>query len=146
MAYELYHHGVRGQKWGVRRYQNSDGSLKPAGKKRYSSEPESGLTKANGKASLKTKTSRRQRDRMTDEELGKRIRRLEKETRLKDLEEKNRNEGEKYTKEILKDIGRKVITTAAAGAILYAGKSWLSKNFDAGDLGNAIFNGGAKKK
>lgn len=33
--YELYHHGVKGMKWGVRRYQNKDGSLTPAGKKRY---------------------------------------------------------------------------------------------------------------
>jgi hypothetical protein len=32
---ELYHHGVRGQKWGVRRYQNEDGSLTNAGQRRY---------------------------------------------------------------------------------------------------------------
>ena len=32
---ELYHHGIRGQKWGVRRFQNKDGSLTPAGEKRY---------------------------------------------------------------------------------------------------------------
>lgn len=32
---ELYHHGIKGQKWGVRRYQNKDGTLTPAGKKRY---------------------------------------------------------------------------------------------------------------
>ena len=31
---ELYHHGIKGMKWGVRRYQNEDGSLTPAGKKR----------------------------------------------------------------------------------------------------------------
>ena len=32
---ELHHHGIKGQKWGVRRFQNEDGSLTPAGKKRY---------------------------------------------------------------------------------------------------------------
>lgn len=31
----LYHHGTKGMKWGVRRYQNKDGSLTSAGKKRY---------------------------------------------------------------------------------------------------------------
>ena len=34
MKNELYHYGVKGQKWGVRRYQNSDGSLTDNGKKR----------------------------------------------------------------------------------------------------------------
>ena len=31
----LYHHGIKGQKWGVRRFQNKDGTLTPAGKERY---------------------------------------------------------------------------------------------------------------
>lgn len=31
---ELYHHGIKGQKWGVRRFQNKDGTLTEAGKKR----------------------------------------------------------------------------------------------------------------
>lgn len=31
----LYHHGIKGQKWGVRRFQNKNGSLTPAGKERY---------------------------------------------------------------------------------------------------------------
>lgn len=30
----IYHHGIKGMKWGIRRYQNKDGSLTPAGKKR----------------------------------------------------------------------------------------------------------------
>lgn len=34
MSNELYHHGVKGQKWGVRRYQNEDGSLTKEGKER----------------------------------------------------------------------------------------------------------------
>ena len=35
---ELYHHGVKGQKWGVRRYQNKDGTLTKEGKNRLAKE------------------------------------------------------------------------------------------------------------
>ena len=32
---DLYHHGTKGQKWRIRKYQNPDGSLTPEGKRRY---------------------------------------------------------------------------------------------------------------
>lgn len=41
----LVHHGVKGQKWGVRRFQNEDGSLTSKGRKRYDSET---FTASNG--------------------------------------------------------------------------------------------------
>lgn len=35
MQSRLYHHGIKGQRWGIRRFQNKDGTLTPAGKKHY---------------------------------------------------------------------------------------------------------------
>lgn len=32
---ELYHHGIKGQRWGIRRFENTDGTLTPEGKERY---------------------------------------------------------------------------------------------------------------
>lgn len=37
---ELKHYGIKGMKWGVRRYQSKDGGLTPAGRKRYADKEE----------------------------------------------------------------------------------------------------------
>ena len=41
----LSHHGIKGMRWGVRRYQNKDGSLTPRGKKRYDRDIRDNLAK-----------------------------------------------------------------------------------------------------
>ena len=41
---ELYHHGIKGQKWGVRRYQNEDGTYTDQGKERYGVNSSGGKT------------------------------------------------------------------------------------------------------
>lgn len=84
---ELYHHGVIGQKWGVRRYQNSDGSLTAAGKKRYS--VKEGLSSIKDKVtSLKNKkASEKEKNKPKKEETEpkKEIKEKPKKVNIKDL-------------------------------------------------------------
>ncbi len=66
MDYELYHHGVKGQRWGIRRFQKKDGSLTPAGKKRYYDTPKLNKQKSEMESAKSVyKTSRRAYDKAT---------------------------------------------------------------------------------
>lgn len=136
--YESYlaHHGVKGQKWGVRRYQNTDGTLTAEGKAK----------KARSESVKSKRSDSKNRGTLTNAQLKEKIERLQLEKQLRELTDKEVNSGRTYATDILKDIGKKVLTTAGAGAILYAGKAAVSGNFDMKEFGSAIFNGGAKKK
>ena len=52
---ELYHHGIKGMKWGVRRYEDKTGHLTPAGKKRYKDYGDGRLFKRNLCAGIKVR-------------------------------------------------------------------------------------------
>ena len=58
MNNNLQHHGIKGQKWGVRRFQNKDGDLTLAGRKRYDSP--SAKKQASKKQASKRQASKRQ--------------------------------------------------------------------------------------
>lgn len=73
--HDLYHHGITGMKWGVRRYQNKDGSLTNAGKKRYGTkanfERVQAAKKAAAKYNSKAAKARRKADARVAEEIAK---------------------------------------------------------------------------
>lgn len=65
---ELYHHGIKGQKWGIRRFQNPDGTLTPDGKKRYSSNEDSdNFAKSAGYKYKALANFKRTKEKITDE-------------------------------------------------------------------------------
>lgn len=95
----LYHHGIKGQKWGVRRYQNEDGSLTSAGKKRYNSaDKTSGAKPKRGLRALRDRVQEEKQrqlqaqrelqariDQMDDQEIRNKINRLRLEREYKQL-------------------------------------------------------------
>ena len=65
---ELNHHGIKGMRWGVRRFQKEDGSLTPAGKKRYSDDSDT-ATVTKEKSKHRTKLEERyKKEGMSDAE------------------------------------------------------------------------------
>lgn len=100
---ELYHWGIKGMKWGVRRYQNADGSLTSAGRKRYTN-PDGSLNEKGKKKfgdSVKTdesygtenktssgETASKRVSEMSDADLQNRVNRLRNEDAYRDLSKK----------------------------------------------------------
>lgn len=73
---ELAHHGILGMKWGVRRFQNKDGSLTTAGKKRYGSDGGEADSSGKGRTSPTGKSGSKKVSEMSDEELSQVLKRL----------------------------------------------------------------------
>ena len=136
MKYEIYHHGILGQKWGRRRFRNKDGTLTAAGKERY----------AKNEIKKNRINDSKNRSMLSDEELSKKIERLKMEKEFRKLTEEEVSPGRAETKRILEQVGTKVATNVLGGATLYAIKALFTKSFDAGEFGSALFNGGPKKK
>ena len=131
---DVWHYGVKGQKRGVRRYQNPDGSLKPEGYAHYGRNPHprkrtfagalSKLkkkikTNRDNKVEDASKLSRRRLSRVSDEEVRRRINRLKLENEYLDAKKRHKeltakkkkqmSEGKKHVLSILGNFANTVV-------------------------------------
>lgn len=118
----LEHHGIKGQKWGVRRFQNADGSLTNAGKSRYNTDTTFSTQKSLNKIE-KQNAKLRARSAMADVKAGKAFNRNDKKyQKYKNISseaKKSISAGESLSKKLISEASKKGYTVSSVNKTRY---------------------------
>jgi hypothetical protein len=110
------HFGVKGMKWGIRRYQNNDGSLTTTGKTRYSRKrTKKTLSNEDIIKNADARTIEENISRLSTKELNEATMRANMKRQLGDISKVEKTRGRRAAMEVIRDFA--TITAAASGAI-----------------------------
>lgn len=113
---KLYHHGISGMRWGVRRYQHDDGTRTPAGKRRDREDA------SRSEEHTKDKKSKPRLADLSNEELRSVNERMQLEDTYKRLTSEQRAKGESWVKKSLATAGEQAFSTVAKGVMIGGAK------------------------
>lgn len=125
---ELYHHGIKGMKWGVRRYQNEDGSLTAAGKKRYDDDSTGSDKRLSSNSDSKTPRKgliQKRKDKLTERYISK---------GYGPEAAKTMAEQRMRTEAVLAVVGTVVVTAVAIKAARRIGQDYVDQTFKSGKV------------
>lgn len=166
---ELKHWGIPGMKWGVRRYQNKDGSLTPLGKKRLEEIDKKQQALEAAKQKLATASNKKPKGMtedylrrtkplytLTDQEVQQLVNRLSNEDRIKDYMDKaaariaeqsakKPSKTKTYIKNLVGNFAKKTIVPAATDILSSAVKEKIQKYYD-DNLASPSQKAAARKK
>lgn len=130
----LYHHGVKGMKWGVRKTKSSISSISKKMKSRSEAKKRDKIAKKEARKVIRTEERKKKKVRVKDlsnEELQSKIKRLQMEKQYRDLKKDEVSAGRKLVGDILKTsgktIGVQVVNYVAGKAINAAMKDEVVK-------------------
>lgn len=137
---ELYHHGIKGMKWGVRRYQNADGSLTEKGRKRYlnsdgtlNKKGEKYYAKETERLKAERKTLRAQKSAATKlsklEEMRKKNAELEDEVNGKKTKEEDKSSSGESTSTSKSQKGSEMSSMSTEDLKKYSSRMQVEDNF-----------------
>lgn len=115
----IVHYGILGMKWGIRRYQNKDGSLTAAGKKRLEKldKEREALTSGTKSSSSSSSTQTKNISDMSLDELRSTVQRMQLEKAYRELSPKRVSKGRAFINKVAKDVVAPVLTEFAKNTL-----------------------------
>lgn len=102
---ELCHHGIKGMKWGIRRFQRKDGSLTPAGKKRYGDDDNKTRVPSEDHKQAQALKGKKLYE-LSNKELETLTRRMQLEQNYKNLNRQSVSKGRQMVSSVLAEVGK----------------------------------------